>query len=316
MYDFIPSQPSPVKTKKSKSSKKSAVSGVTSGRVTKPTKPRKNSKAEKAKKQQLIAQLNHNWGIDGTSHPERAADTGTEATTEPPMSQATALKHHINDIDDNVELTVEKKDTRKHCRFRSRSTELKTPTKDDKSDTAQAAGRETIISSQGKRDNGKTQKRESKGSASRNKSSKQISEAQSAVSVKSPIKDSHKSAKISRAKTDDLNELKSPASPAVTPQTPDNTQRRSKRRNKNTDSVVDVPLLVSADNIKTEIGGDAESPSSIQVTQKVQLDIRSFMKPDAAATKITDTAASKTARTKKPDLVTNKGLPLTITYQF
>ena len=77
--------------------------------------------------------------------------------------------------------------------------------------------------------------------------------------------------------------------PKQSPVTTDGRRRhgRSKRNvmsEESTDVSTAAAATLPADKIKTEIGADEESPSTIQVTQKKQSDIRVFMKPNNIVT--------------------------------
>ena len=298
MYDFIPSQPSPVKHKKtSKTSKKPATA---SDKVAKPSKPRKNSKAEKAKKQQLIARLNQDWGIAEAPQTEAGdSDDGADAMDEPPMSQATALRHHINDIDDNVELTIEKKNTQKHCRFRTNSTENKTPSKDSpcasNSETRTEKQTEVERSCSPLEGSSKNKKRNSRTLRKETNIAESVSDTENQSDTKAKVDSPAKKSKLAEGSACEVSNgskrVKQVAQePKQSPVTTDVRQRRSKRNvmsEESTNVSTAAAATLPADKIKTEIGADEESPSTIQVTQKKQSDIRAFMKPNSIVTNST-----------------------------
>lgn len=114
VYDFVPSQSSPVKTKKSSRSAKPRHSK-------KPSKPHKKPSTEAECKKELIKQINQEWGIDETPRPDDVNPDPEPVINEgepPLLSQATTLRNYINDIDDSVTLVVEQESSaRKHCKF-------------------------------------------------------------------------------------------------------------------------------------------------------------------------------------------------------
>ncbi|XP_067929953.1 serine-rich adhesin for platelets-like [Watersipora subatra] len=127
VFDFIPSQPSPVKSKKCGNKRKPAntnVFGETKGK----REPRKNTKKALIQKKMLLKQLNADWGIDQLSEKVKVIDEISETgdgNSEPPMSQTTALRNLIDEIDCSTTLTIESEVPKKRCRFRTLSARKK-----------------------------------------------------------------------------------------------------------------------------------------------------------------------------------------------
>ena len=268
--------------------------------MAKPSKPRKNSKAEKARKRQLIARLNQDWGIAEAPQTEAGdSDDGADAMDEPLMSQATALRHHINDIDDNVELTIEKKNTQKHCRFRTNRTENKTPLKN-------AGNSENVTEKQSEvgrfcsplEGSSKNKKRNCKTLRKETNIAESVSDTENQSDTKAKVDSPAKKSKLAEGSACEVSNgskrVKQVAQePKQSPVTTDGRRRhgRSKRNvmsEESTDVSTAAAATLPADKIKTEIGADEESPSTIQVTQKKQSDIRVFMKPNNITTTSTN----------------------------
>lgn len=219
VYDFIPSQPSPIKTTKSKQSKLN--------KSNKSKKPRRNSKAMLAQKKALIKQLNENWGISVPSVADSEVIDGESALAGPVISQATAMDRHFNDIVQNVSLTIEDAPQKKHCTFEGYS--------DNK-----------IVS-------------------------------ESTLSARAKIRKNGEPAEFVNERTETLPSKSHVSNESVELREKSTTKPVLTKKQDGAGSEKRDKILPACD-IKTEIGPDDTSPSSIQVTHKpVQSDVGSFL---------------------------------------
>lgn len=117
MYDFIPSQSSPKGKRKKKTSVRSKTRHSVKATAKGQQKTASTSSNGSAHKRLRLAQVNEAWGIKHAD--DIKSELPDQAENEGVLSQATKLKHHIDEIDTNVNLVVEKQEQkkRKHCRF-------------------------------------------------------------------------------------------------------------------------------------------------------------------------------------------------------
>ena len=263
VYDFIPSQPSPAKSKKRSKSAKSTTKTTKANTKTNKERnsvPRKNSKAALARKQELIKQLNEDWGIEPqfNNNNNDISDDGVGVADgdaePPPLSQATVLRNHIEEIDSSVTLLVEKEPPKRRCRFVTPSTK-----KGDKPVESAIASSSVSKQEVPRLDSEQFKEKVSQAcpssaelqreSLSRKKaiSSSNVDNSGNVIKTKNT-----KRQKVKRAEDEELkksNDIDQPSSVNIS------TQGQ-------------VDNAITPENIKTEIGPDEDSSSAIQVQRK------------------------------------------------